>query len=219
MSLLRPANLLRVCFLLAIPVLVPETALGQDQDCTNFLGEADAMYAQGDFDGTISLINRCIDDETISESNRRIAYRLIGLSYIGKGVEGDAKEAVRQLLTLVPNYEPDPVMDPPNFVSMVAEVRQEIGVQAPAEPQQEAPAPAQTPPPAQVESTPAFYPGQYTPQQPVSTTSTRRKKGNGRKILLGGLGAAAAGGLVYLLVSGPSGGDAIAAPPGLPPSN
>ena len=216
MSLLRPANLLRVCFLLAIPVLVPETALGQDQDCTNFLGEADAMYAQGDFDGTISLINRCIDDEAISESNRRIAYRLIGLSYIGKGVEGDAKEAVRQLLTLVPNYEPDPVMDPPNFVSMVAEVRQEIGVQAPAEPQQEAPAPAQTPP-AQVESTPPST-QVSTPQQPT-TTSTRRKKGNGRKILLGGLGAAAAGGLVYLLVSGPSGGDAIAAPPGLPPSN
>lgn len=214
MPLLRPANLLLVCFLLAIPVLLPETALGQDQDCTNFLGEADAMYAQGDFDGTIALINRCIDDETISESNRRIAYRLIGLSYIGKGVEGDAKEAVRQLLTLVPNYEPDPVMDPPNFVSMVAEVRQEIGAQAventPAE------TPAQTPQ-AEVESTPP--PTQVsTPQTPVSTSS-RRKKGNGKKILIGGLGAAAAGGLVYLLVSRPSGGDAIAAPPGLPPSN
>ena len=100
-------------------------------DCAEELEQANETYSRGRFDETIALLDRCLAKEEIPEEERLTAYRLKGLSYIGKGLEGDARSSVRRLLALVPNYEPDPVLDPPDFVSLVAEIKQEMVLDQP----------------------------------------------------------------------------------------
>ncbi len=193
--------------LLALALLAFATSVNaQAVNCSDLLVEANQLYSRGAFDPTIALLDQCIALPDVTDSERRTAYRLKGLCFIGKGLEVDARESVRRLLTLVPDYEPDVAMDPPNFVAMIQEVRAEINTElAPsAEPQPQTPAVAQAPPPQ--------------PTSPPVVTPQRRKKSNAGKFVLAGVGAGAVGGLAFLLLKGggDSGGDAIANPPALP---
>lgn len=93
------------------------------QNCSRAISQAQSSYQSGDFDGTIDRLTRCLDAGSFSSSERQQAYRLIGLSYIGKDREADAREAVARLLEVSPNYQPDPAIDPPPFVRMVNDER------------------------------------------------------------------------------------------------
>ena len=95
------------------------------QACEDELAQADELYAQGQFDQAIRLLDRCLDKPEAAEAERQQAYQLKGLALVGKGLESDARETVRRLLELVPNYEPDPAEAPPQFVEMVEEVKRE----------------------------------------------------------------------------------------------
>ncbi|MDZ4698169.1 MAG: hypothetical protein SH809_00570 [Rhodothermales bacterium] len=206
-STVQPRTMILALALLACAT----TASAQAVRCSDLLVEANQLYSRGAFDPTIALIDQCIALPDVTDGERRTAYRLKGLCFIGKGLEVDARESVRRLLNLVPDYEPDIAMDPPNFVAMIQEVRAEINTElAPsAEPQTQPPAVVQAP-----------------PQQPASQPATRpvvsnprRKKSSTGKYVLAGLGAGAVGGLAFLLLKGggdSDGGDAIANPPALP---
>lgn len=206
----NPQHLLPCLGLVVLLFLMPGVAFAQAQQCQAELETADESYSMGRFDQTIELLDQCLEKEGLSETERRLAYRLKGLSYIGKGLQVDAREAVRRLLELVPSYEPDPIQDPPTFVELIDEMRQEVAPPPPAEPVEEEPAvtearsaePAEVVPPA---ATPAVL-------QPTK----RKKKKTGRWIL-GGLGVAAAGGLVAVLVSGGGSGGSSGTPIGEPP--
>ncbi|PAP76524.1 outer membrane protein [Rubrivirga marina] len=112
--------------LLAALALTPAAA----QNCTQALDRAQSSYQSGEFDQTIDRLTTCLEADAFSIEERRAAYRLIGLSYIGKDREADAREAVASLLEVAPNYEPDPALDPPPFVRLVSEMRR--GRPAPA---------------------------------------------------------------------------------------
>lgn len=109
------ALLLLACFAFAAPAFA--------QNCTNALQRAENSYQSGEFDNAIDRLTTCIEAGRFSDEERRQAYRLIGLSYIGKDREADARAAVAALLDVAPNYEPDPAIDPPPFVRMVSEMR------------------------------------------------------------------------------------------------
>ena len=111
------ALLLLGCFALAAPAMA--------QNCNRALERAETSYQAGEFDSTIDRLTTCIEAGQFSDEERRKAYRLIGLSYIGKDREADARAAVAALLDVAPNYEPDPALDPPPFVRMVAEMRRQ----------------------------------------------------------------------------------------------
>lgn len=123
------------CFLLLS--LVVCTAANAQAQCTDELTRAEQAYTQGQFDETIALADQCLNRPNIPETDRRLAFRLKGLSYIGKGLEGDAREAVRRLLEIIPDFRADPVQDPPAFVQLIEDVRTELGQRS-----------AETPPPA-----------------------------------------------------------------------
>ncbi|MEM1116766.1 MAG: outer membrane beta-barrel protein [Bacteroidota bacterium] len=108
-----------VAALLLTALALPAAA----QNCTNALDRAERSYQAGDFDATIERLTACLDAGRFSAEERRQAHRLVGLSYIGKDREADAREAVAALLEVAPNYEPDPALDPPPFVRLVSEVR------------------------------------------------------------------------------------------------
>lgn len=101
----------------------PVAALAQSI-CQQELASAETAYTQGNFDETIRQVDLCLNKNDIAEADRRLGFRLKGLSYIGKGLESDAREAVRRLIELVPNFRADPIQDPPAFAAMIEEVRQ-----------------------------------------------------------------------------------------------
>lgn len=92
--------------------------------CEQELARAEEAYSQGNFDETIRQVDLCLNRENIAAADRRLGFRLKGLSYIGKGLEADAREAVRRLIELVPNFRADPIQDPPAFAALIEEVRQ-----------------------------------------------------------------------------------------------
>lgn len=128
-------GVLAVCMLCVTPVRA------QGPGCPE-LAEAQQRYDNGRFEEAIAIATRCLDGEAATEAERQRAYRLVGLSYIGQDLRDNAREAVRQLVMLVPNFEPDPVNDPPQFIQMVEEAKaardamvetEEPGVEEPAD--------------------------------------------------------------------------------------
>ena len=176
---------LLLCFF-AVPA-----AHAQDQtvNCPTALEDAEGAYNLGEFDEVIRLLDTCIQRGTFNQAQLRQAYRLMGLSYIGKQLEVDAKSAIAELLTLVPDYEPHPVNDPPTFARMVSEVKTEQAATERA-------------------NTNVNTPGNTTPPPP----QTGRK----RWLLIGG-GAVAVGVLAAVLAGGGGGGGGTGGLPGPPP--
>jgi len=107
-------------------------ALAQTQ-CEAELAEAKKKYESSLFDEAIDLVDRCLNKSGLSESTQLQAYRLKVLAYQAKDYAGQAREAVRKLLQLAPNYKPDPIQDPPPYIELVDQVQREMQPQ-PTEP-------------------------------------------------------------------------------------
>jgi hypothetical protein len=112
----RVLSLVLLAFL-AVPVAA--------QNCDTALDDAAEQYRAGYFDEAIGLLTDCLEQNAFDAEERRRVYRLLGLSYIGKDREQDARAAVRALLEVAPDYQPDPAVDPPPFVQMVEEMNRE----------------------------------------------------------------------------------------------
>lgn len=93
--------------------------------CTEQLTQAEEHYNRGRFNEAINLITECLDKPEISSVEKKQAYRLLGLAYLAKDYLEEARNTVRKLLEMVPNYESDPVQDPPQFTKLIDEVKQE----------------------------------------------------------------------------------------------
>ncbi|MGH7598645.1 MAG: hypothetical protein ACREOI_20010 [bacterium] len=94
--------------------------------CESELAEAKQKYEAALFDQAIDLIDRCLNKSGLSEADQLRAYRLKALTYQAKDYISQAKDAIRKLLQQVPNYKPDPAQDPPPYIELVDQVRQEL---------------------------------------------------------------------------------------------
>jgi len=116
-----------VCVLLiALPQLTAASAQSPSNaqaDCQAILAQAEEAYTRGRFDLAITLIESCLSRPSLDTETSSRGQRLLALTYLAKDLERDAREAVRTLLRLVPDYQPDPVQDPPPFVRIVEELR------------------------------------------------------------------------------------------------
>jgi len=90
--------------------------------CAERLDEADAEYQAGHWAESIELINNCLAEPNLSETERGRAYRLLGLVYIAIELEKEASDAVKNLLIMVPNYKIDPDRDPPQLKKIIDDV-------------------------------------------------------------------------------------------------
>jgi tetratricopeptide (TPR) repeat protein len=196
--------IIMICGLLsAVPVfdtIAMAMALPQD----NFereLQEADQDYRRGRFDEAVVILTNCLNRPNLTEDQKLRAYRLLGLAYIAKDLLSDARNAINKLLDLVPNYETDPIQDPPPFTRLVEEVRQNKQSTKEEVPQLEE------------------FPRQREEAAPedLAQIIPEEKKGGGKKwLLVGGLGVA--GGVAALLLIGGGGGDGPPPLLGVPPS-
>jgi len=170
--------------------------LAQDQ-CAKELAEAEEKFQRGRLNEVIALVSGCLEkhDRTLAASER--AYKLLGKAYHAKGLLENAKENLRKLLELIPNWRPDPESDKPSFQQLAAEVIKEVEEERQAEKQT-----------IREEPPPDTNPMVQTP---------RPKKGNGKKWLwLGGGGAVVAGTAVFLISRGDEKPLRLPDPPALP---
>ncbi len=112
--------------ILIASAFVSPAAVHAQAACESELAAAGEAYTFGRFDEAIDLLRRCVRKRDASSMEKQRAYRLLALSYIGKDDEGRARENVRELLLINPNYQTDPDQDPPPFVDMIREVKREM---------------------------------------------------------------------------------------------
>jgi len=94
--------------------------------CEKRLNDADSLYNFGHFDAATTNIEDCLSDPNIAEAEKVRAYHLLGLVYIGRDLEKEAKDAVRELLFMVPSYKPDPDFDPIELDTIINNILQEL---------------------------------------------------------------------------------------------
>ncbi len=126
--------------LVAALVIQPcASALAQTQDeCAVKLKDAATKFDNGDFDGSIALINECLGKGDLPQKEKSRAYELLAMNYTSKSYLEQADNAIKKLLELVPNYKPNPDQYSPAFIARVEKVKSEMGAgEKPAEQPQE----------------------------------------------------------------------------------
>ena len=116
-------------FHLQVIFLIPQGNSGlyaSDQSgCSERLDQAEEFYYDGDFDKTIEIVNQCLQEQSISNNDRTRAHTLLARTYLAKENIQTAKENVRIILKLEPEYQPTIEQETPKFVNLVTEVRKE----------------------------------------------------------------------------------------------
>jgi tetratricopeptide (TPR) repeat protein len=158
------------------------------ENCETALADAQDKYINGRFDEAIDILERCLT-KGFNEEQKKQAYKFLGLSYLAKDYLDQAKNAIKKLLELVPNWEPDPIQDPPPFKKLVEEVKEQMAKEK------------------QV--------AQPEPVQPVEPPPPTKKGGGKKFIFIGGASAAAAAVTVLFLLGG-DGPQRLPDPPPLP---
>ncbi|HMB93029.1 MAG TPA: hypothetical protein VKP65_19420 [Rhodothermales bacterium] len=108
-------------------------AHAQERQCADEFRRADAVYLEGRFDETIRLLRTCLDRATLFVEEAIPVYRLMAMAHLNQGENEEAQATIADLLVLAPDYEADPIQDPPSYVSLVTEQREEIAQQAGAQ--------------------------------------------------------------------------------------
>lgn len=100
---------------------------GADDQCRTEYQQAEDLYLGADFDPAIRLLQTCLDETqaVLADTTKVQIYRLLAFSHLGLGDDESARQAVTSLLTVEPNYQPDPTRDRPDFVQLVQQAREE----------------------------------------------------------------------------------------------
>ena len=120
MSPLRRTALL-AGLLLALSFL-PARAQDASQ-CAPEYTQAETAYFDADFDRAIRLLRTCLEEADLDPDAQVRFYRLLSFAYIAQDERAQARTAIEQLLTVDPNYAPDPETDRPDYVALVREVK------------------------------------------------------------------------------------------------
>ena len=179
-----------VLLLIAL-ILTPAVQAQAQTKCDELLKNAEEQYRIGRFPEAIAMLNECLAEPDIPKEKKTAAHRLRALAFMSQNLESEAKNAVRKLLELVPDYSPDPSRDKPTFIKLVEEVKQErLSLEAVKE-----------------EETPRVEPIPRTEREPedLSEIIPEKKDGSAKKwLIIGGVGVV--GAVVGVLALGGGGG-------------
>lgn len=161
--------------MIAVMGMSPATAQ-EGPTCEEAIAAGEEAYLNTNFQEAINRVSACLDRQDVPENQAVRAYRLLSLAHLRLNELQQARAAIVNILGLRPEYEADPVQDPPEYVSLVSIVKREVQPAGPPPADEE---------PAEDESTPFF------------------KRGS---TWLSILGSIAVGGVVTLLTLGQGGG-------------
>ncbi len=151
-------------------LVVSPNAFAQPRDkCPQERADAENFYLEGQFDEAIRLLHACVVREELFVDEAVQVYRLMGLAYMNKSDMEQAQRAIYDLLQIVPNYEADPIQDPPSYMTLVALVRQEVAAEAQQTPSEQPHVSPDQPQPQEV--IPDVTPAQPLPQRRSRTSS------------------------------------------------
>jgi len=110
-------------YILLITVsLIGHTLFSQNNCDWSSLNDADKNYQSGNFNETIRLINRCIN-EGFNEQQKVQGYRLLAKTYLAFDNDSSANKAVNELLNINPKFQPDYLTDPPKFIQIIEKIK------------------------------------------------------------------------------------------------
>lgn len=92
--------------------------------CAKVLRSARTSYEQGRIEEVPDLLRECLKSG-FNEIERVEAHRLLILSYLYYDERAAAEEAMLQFLKIEPEYEVNPVVDPPEFINLYNTFRTE----------------------------------------------------------------------------------------------
>lgn len=93
------------------------------EKCVNAVTDAQEMYEKGLSPEVILLLSHCLPD-SIPQTEKVRAYRLLALSYLAEDFDNEARVAVKKLLDLNENFESDPTQDDAGFIKQVEEEKE-----------------------------------------------------------------------------------------------
>lgn len=109
--------------LLLLNPAIPAFAQIKD-DCAAKLKDAELRFNNGDFDTSIVLVKECLAKSDFPDAKKKDAYELLAQNYLAKSYLSEARNAIRKLLALVPDYEPP--KDSPELTTEVENVKKEM---------------------------------------------------------------------------------------------
>lgn len=95
--------------------------------CLQELSEAARLYRSGDFPAAIQQASDQLANPRCSNADHVQAYRLITLAHLHLDQLPDASRTILELLDTYPRYDPDPILDPPDYVALVRLVKERLG--------------------------------------------------------------------------------------------
>lgn len=112
----------RCIFLAAIALALTTPVLAQNAE----VEKAVATYQAADFDGAIAAFADLAGDTTEDKQVRKQALTYLGRAYVAKRMEGEARQAIHDLLEMEPPLvELDPDVESPPLMNLYYEVRKE----------------------------------------------------------------------------------------------
>ncbi len=93
-------------------------AHAQADSCLIRLNNAGMLFDQGDYDGTINLLNEALAECSLSKSDKIQANKVLILSYLKVDNLEAAEKTTERIMKIDPYYEPDKLKDDPKLSAL-----------------------------------------------------------------------------------------------------
>ena len=110
--------------ILVMGFMIPASGFAQ-QSSAQKLKEGIQFFEKGDPDNAISMLRHCAKDSDLNKEQQSKALICLAQAFLVKEYRYQAKEAIADLLKIIPNYHTEPSRDRPQFIRLVEEVKQE----------------------------------------------------------------------------------------------
>ena len=128
---LRHRSLVLLMGIFLLGAVVPGWAQAQ-ASCDEALPTASRYYNDARFEEAIGLLHGCLEQGAFSEAEQLNVYTLLSMLCFANREEAEARQAIRVLLSLQPEYQPDPIQYQPSYRALVEDVRSQMQPAQPA---------------------------------------------------------------------------------------
>lgn len=115
-------SLLLLMGLFILVAAVPERAHAQAA-CEQAVATATGYYNDARFEEAIALLKGCLEQGAFSEAEQLNVYTLLSMLCFANRDEADARQAIRVVLSLKPDFQTDPIQNQPSYRALVEDVR------------------------------------------------------------------------------------------------
>lgn len=96
----------------------------QQMICQETRRRADELYRSGRYVAARDTLASCLEADGVSDFGTVRALRLVALTHLAQNELGRARTAIAEILRLLPSYRANRVQDIPQYVDLVAQVRE-----------------------------------------------------------------------------------------------